>query len=191
MEKLLTKTQTIERRGVFDKTLKKRFELTFECKDSKEKKSILVIGLNPASDTIEVLDTTTAYILNHFLSMGYSTITIWNLYADIFKKLKPSTVKDNEENLVYLQEILKRNYDTILLGYGNTFLHNKLVNAEKEKLCTLLKNERGKVKDLVDEERKYERIRTLHPLMAGRYFPNKWVLRDYPLEDERKEVKKK
>lgn len=49
MEKLITNKLTIERSGIFDKNLKKRFELTFECKGVKEKKTILVIGLNPAS----------------------------------------------------------------------------------------------------------------------------------------------
>ncbi len=64
MERYLTNTMTIERKGIFDKNRKKRFELTFTCKDSKQKKSILVIGLNPASDDISMLDTTTTFILN-------------------------------------------------------------------------------------------------------------------------------
>ena len=34
MERLVTKTKTIERKGVFDKNLKRRFELTFEDRKS-------------------------------------------------------------------------------------------------------------------------------------------------------------
>ena len=55
MERYTTNTMTVERKGVFDKSRKKRFELTFTCKDSRQKKSILVIGLNPASDDISII----------------------------------------------------------------------------------------------------------------------------------------
>lgn len=109
MERYTTNTMTIERKGVFDKSRKKRFELTFICKDSKQKKHILVIGLNPASDDISKLDTTTTFILNNLIPMGYGTITICNLYGELFKqRLKPSEVPNNRENRKYLEEVLKR-----------------------------------------------------------------------------------
>ena len=41
MERYTTNTMTIERKGIFDKNRKKRFELTFTCKDSKQKKSMM------------------------------------------------------------------------------------------------------------------------------------------------------
>lgn len=118
MEKLVTNSFTMERKGVFDKHLKKRFELTFECKNTKDKKkSILVIGLNPASHDIAILDTTTTFLLNNLIPMGYTTITICNLYAELFKEcLKPSEIPNNTENLNYLCEIVKHGFDTILLG---------------------------------------------------------------------------
>ncbi|NBI73608.1 hypothetical protein D3Z50_21835, partial [Clostridiaceae bacterium] len=46
-------------------------------------------------------------------------------YGELFKqRLKPSEVPNNTENRKYLEEVLKRGFDTILLGYGNTFLTN-------------------------------------------------------------------
>lgn len=117
MERYTTNTMTVERKGVFDKSRKKRFELTFTCKDSRQKKSILVIGLNPASDDISMIDTTTTFILNNLIPMGYTTVTICNLYGELFKqRLKPSEVPNNTENRKYLEEVLKRGFDTILLG---------------------------------------------------------------------------
>jgi len=153
----------------------------------KQKKSILVIGLNPASDDISVLDTTTTFILNNLIPMGYGTITICNLYGELFKqRLKPSEVPNNRENRNYLEEVLKRGFDTILLGYGNTFLTNKFVREEKEYLRKLLSDYKEKVVDIVDDKGEYERLTAVHPLMAWRYFPNRWRLRPFVFEKGKK-----
>lgn len=186
MERYTTNTMTVERKGIFDRNRKKRFELTFTCKDSKQKKSILVIGLNPASEDISIIDTTTTFILNNLIPMGYATITICNLYGELFKqRLKPSEVPNNTENRKYLEEVLKRGFDTILLGYGNTFLTNKFVKEEKAYLRKLLNSYKEKVVDIVDDKGEYERLTAIHPLMAGRYFPGRWKLRPFVFEKEK------
>lgn len=190
--KLQTDTMMVERIGIFDKDYKKRFELSFTIKDSQQKKSILVICLNPASGDIRMLDTTTTFILNNLIPMGYTTITICNLYSHLFKqRLKPSKVPDNNENRKYLKEVLNRSFDNILIGYGNTFVGNKCVNEEKKYLQELLSNHKDKVVDLVDDAGEYERLTTIHPLMAGRYFPNKWKLRPLVFREGDKEEEKK
>lgn len=192
MEKLTTNTMRVERKGVFDKNCKKRFELTFTCNEGKSGKSILVIGLNPASENIHILDTTTTFILNNLIPMGYTTITICNLYAELFKqRLKPSEVPNNTENRKYLDEVLKRGFDTILLGYGNTFLTNKFVKEEKEYLIKLLMGYKDKVVDIVDDKGEYEKLTATHPLMAGRYFPNRWKLRPFAFEKAKEKAKDK
>lgn len=186
MERYTTNTMTVERKGVFDKSRKKRFEMTFTCKDSRQNKSILVIGLNPASDDISIIDTTTTFILNNLIPMGYTTVTICNLYGELFKqRLKPSEVPNNTENRKYLEEVLKRGFDTILLGYGNTFLTNKFVKEEKAYLKKLLSGYKDKVVDIVDDKGEYERLTAIHPLMAGRYFPGRWKLRSFVFEKEK------
>lgn len=192
MDKMTVDMMTLERKGIFDKNHKKRFELTFTHKESRQKKSILVIGLNPASEDISILDTTTTFILNNLIPMGYTTITICNLYSELFKqRLKPAEVPNNTENRKYLEEVLKRKFDTILLGYGNTFLTNKFVKEEKEHLRKLLGSYKDKVVDIVDDKGEYERLTTIHPLMAGRYFPNRWRLRPFVFEDAGKKVNDK
>lgn len=107
--------------------------------------------MNPASTDIKVLDTTTIFILNNLLPMGYTTITICNLYADLCKKLKPSEIANNRENRAYLRDVLKRKFDTILIGFGNTFTGNKFVSEEKRYLKELLKDYKDCSMDLVDE----------------------------------------
>ena len=81
--------------------------------------------------------------------MGYSTITLCNLFAEITNKLKPAKAEDNADNMEYLKEILKRDFDEILLGFGNGFTGNKRVKAEKETLYKILKPYAKKLVELV------------------------------------------
>ena len=178
MEDTIKQTGILEKTGVFDEDLKKRYELTI-CYNGIKGKKILVIGLNPASDNIQVSDTTTNYLMNNLFPMGYSTITIWNLYADICTKLKPGGATDNDDNIQYLKEILERDLDAILIGYGNTFLQNRKVRAEKARLLEQLQPHSKKVYELVDKKKDYERLHNIHPLFAGQRFSGEWRLRRY------------
>ncbi len=174
----IKQTSLLERTGVFDEETKRRFELTLVYKGIKGKK-ILVIGMNPASSNIQVFDNTTNYLLNNLGMMGYSEITIWNLFADICTKLKPSDVKDNKENMEHLKELLKRKNDTILIGYGNTFQGNRRVNEVKAQLHVLLKPYEKIIYELEDEKGEYSKLKTIHPLFAGQRFSGEWKMRKY------------
>ena len=46
--------------------------------------------------------------MNNLFTMGYSTVTLCNLFAEITNKLKPAKAEDNADNMDYLKEILKR-----------------------------------------------------------------------------------
>ena len=176
MNNLTTDSMMMERRGVFNEEKTKRFELTFECSGLEEAGSILVIGLNPNSRDIMTMDTTTFLTLNNLLPMGFSTITICNLFANIFRKLRMSAIPDNDENMESLSQILDRNFDKILLCYGNTCINNQRVQKEKARLLELLRPWKDRVVVIMDTERIYEHLSTIHPLMAGRYFPGGWEL---------------
>lgn len=184
MEKYLKDSLCIEYQGVFDKDKKRRFEFTVTNKGKKSPKSILVIGLNPASSDISRIDTTTNFILNNLQPMGYTTITICNLYAQLCKKLKPSEIINNVENLNYIEDVLKRDFETILIGYGNSNVTSKILQVEKKRLLKLLTPYESKVKSIVDIEERYSALATIHPLMAGRYFSGKWKLVPYHLEKD-------
>lgn len=135
---LTTERLMLERKGVFNEEQTKRFELTFVCSSMENEGSILVIGLNPNSRDILTMDTTTFLTLNNLLPMGFSTITVCNLYANIFRKLRMSEIPDNDENMEYLSQVLERNFDKILICYGNTCLNNHRVQKEKARLMELL-----------------------------------------------------
>lgn len=182
---IVKKSATIEKTGVFSKDLKKRYEYTMESKGIEGKK-ILVICINPASDSLMVVDTTTNYLMNNLFTMGYSTITLCNLFAEITGKLQPVKAADNSDNIEFLKEVLNRNFDAILLGFGNTFIGNIKVREEKEKLYKLLKPYAKKLVELVDTEEKYKELKTIHPLYAGQRFSGKWKFRKYELPKNEK-----
>ena len=146
----IKQTMLLEKTGIFSKSLSRRYEYTITCKGVDTKK-ILVICTNPASSNLLAVDTTTNYLMNNLFAMGYSTITLCNLFAEITNKLKPAKAEDNADNMEYLKEILKRDFDEILLGFGNGFTSNKRVKAEKETLYKILKPYAKKLVELVDK----------------------------------------
>ena len=163
LPKKIKQTILLEKTGIFSKSLNRRYEYTITCKGVDTKK-ILVICTNPASSNLLAVDTTTNYLMNNLFAMGYSTITLCNLFAEITNKLK---------------EILKRDFDEILLGFGNGFTGNKRVKAEKETLYKLLKPYAKKLVELVDTDGTYKNLKTIHPLFAGQRFSGKWMIRKF------------
>lgn len=178
MDNTIIKSEMIEKTGVFSKDMSKRYELTIKIQAKKEK-SILVLCLNPTSDNLQVVDTTTNYLMNNLFSMGYTTITICNLFAAICPKLIASSLGDNSDNKNYIREVVERDFQNILIGYGNTFENNKKIIVEKEEIEKMLISKGKKVVELVDESELYSRLKTIHPLFAGRRFAGKWKFRKH------------
>lgn len=122
---------TVKKQAVFSKDKKHRYELTLSLPD-QQGKSILVLCLNPASDDMLITDTTTNYLMNNLFSLGYTIITICNLFSTICSKLTTSGTRDDRDgNFSYLQSVLERDFNTILIGYGNAFATNKQVAERK------------------------------------------------------------
>ncbi len=188
MNEIVTKTSIIEKKAVFSKDMKERYELTLSLQ-GKKGKNILVLCLNPASDNLLITDTTTNYLSNNLFAMGYTTITICNLYSTICGKLTASGISGNSDtNLEYLRSVLERDFQTVLVGYGNTFTTNKSVTDRKKEIDRLLLESGKKAVELVDAQDAYSRLHTIHPLFAGQRFSGEWKLRKYIIE--KKTVKK-
>ena len=186
MENVVKQTELLEKTGVYDEDLKRRFSLTLKYNGLKSKK-ILVIGMNPASNSVQVFDNTTNYLLNNLGMMGYSEIIVWNLFADICTKLKPTQTYDNAENMEYLQMLLEEKFNAVLIGWGNTFIGNRRVEEAKKQVCEYLKPHAKKVYELVDTEGIYTELKTIHPLFAGQRFSGKWKFRNYSFPEEKEE----
>ena len=73
----------------------------------------------------------------------------------------------------YIKEVLKRDFDEILLGFGSGYEGSKRVKTEKENLSKILKPYAKKLVELMDAEEKYKKLKTIHPLFAGQRFSGK------------------
>lgn len=187
MENIIKSTSILETTAVFDEGMRNRYELNMKY-TGEQGKSILIIGLNPTSDDIKYMDTTTKHLLNNLGSMGYSEIVIWNLFSQICPKLKVTEldIEGNSDNLIYFQTLLERKFDSVVLGYGNTYIGNKKVEEMKQLVKELLVTKKIKIKELVDKEGTYAKLQTMHPLFAGQRYNGNWKLRNY-VEEKKEE----
>lgn len=198
MEETIIESVILETTAVFNETQTKRFELTKEFKPFKDGKSIVVIMLNAASKKIQETDTTVNNLLGRLSSedFGYSKITILNLIPDIMTKLIPSKIDNLDDNFVYIKGVLKRGYDNILVGYGNSYIGNKVVETAKYQLNQILTKYSSILVEIGDESNTYD-CSPMHPLFAAMRI-SKWILKPYhipkqalPPSQENNEIKQK
>ncbi len=188
MDDIVKETVILETTGVFSEDQTKRYELTKEYIPSVDGRRISVIMLNPASKKIQETDTTVNNLINRLSGEGYTTITILNLVPDIMSKLKPSKVDNLEANFEYIEEVLKRNFDKILIGYGNSFIGNEVVERAKYRLNQILKEYEDSLVEISDEFDTFE-CSAMHPLFASLRL-DKWILKPYRLPKQELEPAK-
>lgn len=189
MTDIVKQTYMLEKTGVFNEEQNRRYELSLVYKGLTGKRA-MIVGINPASDNVQVFDTTTNYLLNNLGTMGFSEIVVWNLFSEICDKLRPNEQEEDEYNFEHLQKILETEFDAIIIGYGSTFLGNKNVESAKTRLHDMLKPYKDKVFEITDNVGVYSDLKTIHPLFAGQRFSGKWKLikHEFP-EEERKDKK--
>ena len=104
---------------------------------------------------INTMDTTTNLTVNNLSELGYTTITVWNLFTINTSKLKSLNMILDESNFNYLKELLKRKFDTILIGWGNSFTTSKKVNQAKAQIREILRPYADILTMIEDIEKKY------------------------------------
>lgn len=175
MSNVVKQTYVLEKTGVFNEEQSRRYELSLIYKGLKGKRA-MIIGINPASDNVQIFDTTTNYLLNNLGTMGFSEIVVWNLFSEICDKLKPGRQGEDEYNFEHLEKLLETKFDAIIIGYGSTFLGNKKVESAKERLHNILEKYADNVFEITDNVGVYSDLKTIHPLFAGQRFSGKWKL---------------
>ena len=181
MDNTVIESVILETTAVFNEDQTKRYELTKEFKPNKDGKSIVVIMLNAASKNIQETDTTVNNLVNRLSckEFGFKKITILNLFPDIMSKLVPKKVDDLDTNFTYIKEVLSRGYDNILVGYGNSFIGNMIVENAKDSLSQLLMDYENILVEISDEDDTYA-CSPMHPLFASMRL-GKWVLKPHHL----------
>lgn len=184
MEGTIIQSVILETTAVYSEDQKRRYELTKEFKGIKDGKSIVVIMLNAASKEIQETDRTVNTLINQLSrsELGYSKITILNLFPDIMNKLIPARIDSMDTNFEYIKNVLVRGYDNILIGYGNNFKGNRVVETAKYRLISILKDYEDILVEIDDEFDTYD-CSPMHPLFAALRI-NKWILKPYRLQKQ-------
>lgn len=160
----------------------KRYEYT-KVMGKEKGKEILLILLNASGNSnINTMDTTTNLTVNNLTELGYTTITVWNLFPIITTKLNSQNIILDDDNFNYLRELIKRKFDTILIGWGNSFSVSKKVNQAKAKVHDILRPHADILVKIEDTEKKHTG-KSIHPLYAGLYFNHKWELVKYTVPE--------
>lgn len=181
MEDTIIQSVILETTAVFSEDQKRRYELTKEFKGIKDGKSIVVIMLNAASKEIQETDRTVNTLINQLSrsELNFSKITILNLFPDIMNKLNPAIVDSLDSNFEYIKNVLARRYDNILIGYGNNFIGNRVVETAKYRLNRILKEYEDILVEIGDEFDTFD-CSPMHPLFAALRI-EKWMLKPYKL----------
>lgn len=163
------------------------FEFTNEY-DFDGKKAVVITLSSESSNSLTCFDRTKYFTFNNLSKIGYSKITIFNLFTRVNEKLKPSNYSEEEieDSLKYLDELLKSGYDNVVVAFGTTMSKNRRVKECKKQLLERLVPyyKEGKVVRIVDDLELYKRSESecLHPLYAGNYIGGRWKLIPYNVE---------
>ena len=184
-----TKTETMECRTMIVRSVDQRSIYEFTNEYGFDGKKALVITLSSESyNTPTFFDRTKYFTFINLSRIGYSKITMYNLFTKIGEKLKPAnyTNDDIAESLKYLKKLLNQGYDSIVIAMGTTMSKNRRVKECKKLLFELLLpyHKEGKVVRIVDDMELYnhDEEQCLHPLYAGNYIGGRWKLIPYDIE---------
>lgn len=126
-----------------------------------------------SAEQCEKLDLSAMHLLNHTKELGWDDVHIVNLYSNIFdSKPLASQLKDDIENLSYIEEILERDdikdYDIVIVWGNSLSTHIGTVKAKID-LLNMLKDKGllEQVKCIVTENLSVVECYGVHPLYLG------------------------
>ena len=185
---MVTISSVVETTAVLSDDQNKRYEYTKAFKNENGKKVLLIMLNASGNSLIHTMDNTTNLTISNLAEMGYTTITIWNLFPQIVTKLNCKNIELDNDNFSYLKVLLKKRYDSIVIGWGSSLSSNKIVKQAKAQVNELLKPYEESLVQIEDKSGKYK-DKNIHPLFAGLYFNHQWKLGVYKIPEEQKEVK--
>ena len=161
-------------------------------------KSALVLTLSSESDnTTTTFDRTKYFTFINLSSMGFNTITLFNVFPKINDTFKSSsyTKADMDESLKYLKSLLDKKYDTVIVAFGSSHSTDKRVKTTKKEVFELLNDYLGvsSICRIADEFSSDEEnnLQCLHPLYCGNYLALRWKLAPFNLEQAIANLEKK
>lgn len=145
------------------------------------------------------IDATSFHILNHLSSLGFSKVSVMNLFSKITaSRMSSRNLKVDEEMISYIEERFKEKHfgDTkVIIAWGNSMQKSDAANLSKKRIVQLYqKYHPGKpLYELVSANGDERFGHNVHPLFLGIHTsPNiEWRLREWIPPKELLEYKSK
>lgn len=167
-------TKVIKSKVLFSDDGQHRFLLRKEW--DKNKKSAMVIMINPnTADTLNY-DLTTMLVINNLNKLGFGSVNIVNLYSRIMEKLSLRFNSDEdllESDTDGIIEQYAAMSDAIIIAWGCVGNNSQRVRDRQSELLELLKNHANKLYKIGKEG--------FHPLTPA--VRNSWELEPYEMEE--------
>ena len=184
-----TKKETMDCKTTITRSADQKSVYEFTREYGFDGKKALVITLSSESNnSTTYVDRTKYFTFINMTQLGYSKITLFNLFTRVDEKLKPTSYTKEEmtDSFKYLKKLLEQGYDAIVIAVGTTMSKNRRVKECKKMMYELLLpyHKEGKVMRIVDnlELYKHDDEQCLHPLYAGNYIGGRWKLIPYDIE---------
>jgi hypothetical protein len=169
-----TETTILKSKVLFSDDKKHRFLLRREW--NEEKKSAMVIMINPnTADTLNV-DLTTMLVLNNLNKLGFGSVNIVNLYSRIMPKLSLRFNSDDDLIAKECDDIIEQYAamsDAIIIAWGSVGNNSQRVRERQADLLDVLRPYKNKLYKIGKEGH--------HPLTPA--IRNNWELEPYELEE--------
>lgn len=168
-----TETTILKSKVLFSDDKKHRFLLRREW--NEEKKSAMIIMINPnTADTLNV-DLTTMLVLNNLSALGFGSVNIVNLYSRIMPKLSLRFNSDDDLIAKECDEIIEQYAamsDAIIIAWGSVGNNSQRVRERQADLLEILRPYANKLYKIGKDG--------YHPLTP--IIRCKWELEPYEME---------
>lgn len=169
-----TDTTILKSKAMFSDDGKHRLLLRHEW--NAEKKSAMIIMINPNTADTLCMDMTTMLVLNNLYKLGFGSVNIVNLYSRITPKLSLRFNSDDDLIAKECDEIIEQYAamsDAIIIAWGSVGNNSQRVRERQADLLDVLKPYANKLYKIGEEG--------YHPLTPA--VRNNWELFPYELEE--------
>ncbi len=171
---MLAETNVLKSKAIFSDDKKHRLLLKKEW--DKNKKSAMIIMINPnTADTLNY-DLTTMLVMNNLSNLGFGSVSIVNLYSRITEKLKLRFNSD-EDLIDYETDTIIEQYasmsDAIIIAWGSVGRNTKRVRERQREILEKISEHKNKMYQIGKEG--------CHPLTPS--LRSYWELEPYEMEE--------
>lgn len=170
-----TETTVMKNKAIFSDDCEHRLLLRREW--DKNKKSAMIIMINPNSADTLSMDMTTMLVLNNLHELGFGSVNIVNLYSRIMPKLSLRFNSDDDLIAKDCDEVIEQYAamsDAIIIAWGSLGNTSERVRERQSDILEMLSKFRNKLYKIGEQG--------YHPLTPT--VRNEWDLVPYEMEEK-------